>query len=387
MSRQIISRAALVALSALFTAPAQCEILAMLNYESKPTEQVRKEGIAVIDIDPASPNFNKIMKDIPLPADMVAHHIFYNPEVTKAYVTSLGRSELRIFDLKTFPDTMAVVDVPDCKVGEDIVFSEDRKTWYLSCMGSSNVVVGDAQTDKVSGVIAAADGGGPFIKTPHGIALNDDLDRIMVTSTMRPDFTEPGETVTVIEASTRKVLSTHKVSNKPSPSGAAPVEIAFLPRAESQMAYITNFMDGTLWTATWWPQSKTFTFQEAYDFAAVKQGAPLEMVFNDAADRLYVTTAKPGHLDIFDISGDRFHPKLIKSIPAAAGAHHIVFSPDRRYAFVQNSLLNLPDMSDGSVTVIDLEKNEAVAQIDVLKKAGYNPNCIIMLPKWYSEES
>jgi len=387
MSRQILSMAAFAALSALFSPPAQGEILAMLNYESKPTEQPRKEGIAVIDIDPASPNFNKIVKDIPLPADMVAHHIFYNPDVTKAYVTALGRSELRIFDLKSFPDVMAVIEVPDCKVGEDIVFSEDRKTWYLSCMGSSNIIVGDAQTDKVLSVISAPATGGPFIQTPHGIALNDELDRIIVTSTIRPDFKEPGETVTVIEASTQKVLSTHKVSNRPSPSGEAPVEVAFLPRAEMQLAYITNMMGGTLWTATWWPQSKTFTFEQAYDFSEVRQGAPLEMVFNDKSDRLYVTTAKPGHLDIFDIGADRYHPRLIKSIPAAAGAHHIVFSPDRRYAFVQNSLLNLPDMSDGSVTVIDLDKNEPVAQVDVLKKAGFNPNCIILLPKWYRDES
>ncbi|SFK54558.1 YncE family protein [Methylocapsa palsarum] len=372
----------LVALAALSAQEARCEILALLNYESKPTEAVRKEGIAIIDIDPASANFNKIIKDIPLPPDLVAHHIFYNPAVTKAYVTALGRSELRVFDPNSSLEAMSVVDVPDCQVGEDLAFSEDGETWYLTCMGSSNVVVGDARSDKVRSVIfAPASSQGPFIQNPHGIVLNEAIDRLIVANTIRPDLKDPGETITVIEASTQKILSTHKVSEKPSPSGAAPVEIAFTPRAGMQIAYITNMMGASLWTATWWPKSKNFTFQQVYDFSAEQQGVPLEMAFSDSGDRLYVTTAKPGNLDIFDIA-DPYHPRLIKAIAAAAGAHHVVFSADRRYAFVQNSLLNLPGMSDGSVSVIDLVGNEKIAEVDVLKKMGLNPNCIILLPKW-----
>jgi hypothetical protein len=38
-------------------------------------------------------------------------------------------------------------------------------------------------------------------------------------------------------------------------------------------------------------------------------------------------------------------------------------------------------LSDGSVSVVDLEKRAVVAKIDVLQKAGLNPNCIILLPK------
>jgi hypothetical protein len=39
-------------------------------------------------------------------------------------------------------------------------------------------------------------------------------------------------------------------------------------------------------------------------------------------------------------------------------------------------------MSDGSVTVVDLEKGEAVASMDTLKDAGFNPNLIVLLPDW-----
>jgi hypothetical protein len=121
---------------------------------------------------------------------------------------------------------------------------------------------------------------------------------------------------------------------------------------------------------------------QAFDFGSVKSGVPLEMYVNAKGDRLYVTTAKPGHFHIFDISKDPKAPKLLKTLPAAEGAHHVAFTKDWRYAFVQNALLSLPGMSDGSITVIDLQKEEVVASVDTLKKQGFNPNSIVLLPEW-----
>jgi hypothetical protein len=53
-----------------------------------------------------------------------------------------------------------------------------------------------------------------------------------------------------------------------------------------------------------------------------------------------VTTAKPGEMHIFDISKGVGEPKLVKSLATAEGAHHIAFTKDGRYAYVQNALLN-----------------------------------------------
>ena len=49
---------------------------------------------------------------------------------------------------------------------------------------------------------------------------------------------------------------------------------------------------------------------------------------------------------------------------------------------MQNALLNLPGMSDGSVTVIDLRKFAVVDSMDTLKRRGFNPNSIVLLPQW-----
>jgi DNA-binding beta-propeller fold protein YncE len=108
----------------------------------------RKEGLAILDVDPKSQTFGKMLMDIPLPPDLVAHHIYYNRDQSKAYVTALGKSILHVLDMTRFPYRMKVVETPGCQMLEDIVFSQDNRTWYLTCMGSSTVVIGDATTDK-----------------------------------------------------------------------------------------------------------------------------------------------------------------------------------------------------------------------------------------------
>ena len=373
-------RAVLAVFVLLFSAAvAHAEILAMLNYETKPEQLARKEGLAIIDVDPNSPTFGKMLMDIPLPPDLVAHHIFFNRDKSKAYITALGKSVLHVMDLTRFPYRMKAVPVPDCQVLEDVVFSEDNRTFYLTCMGSSNVVMGDAAADKPTKTIAAPSGPA-FIRYPHGISVHNGIDRVMITSTVRAsDLGDPGETVTVLEASTGKVLSTHKVSLKPSPSGEAPVEVMFLHPANPPVAYITNMFGGTLWMAVWDQATKSFNFSQVDDFGPRGHGVPLEIEHNRKRDRLYVTTAKPGHVTIYDISNPQ-QPKFLKAIPTAQGAHHMVFSPDERSLFVQNSFLNLPGMRDGSITVIDVEKGEPIASIDTLKNQGLNPNSIVLLP-------
>ncbi|HMK20789.1 MAG TPA: hypothetical protein VK466_00555 [Terriglobales bacterium] len=365
---------------------ASAEQLALLNFESKPDQPVRREGIAIMDIDPASQDYGKILMEIPLPSDLVAHHIFFNRDRTKAYLTALNKSVLHVIDLTKFPYRLRAIDVPDCQLLEDLVVSEDNKTWYLTCMGSSNVIMGDAVKDKPIKTVSAARPNDPFILYPHGIAIHNGIDRVLVTSTVKPDMSEAGDTVSVLEASTGKVLSTHRVTSQPAPAKIAPVEVMFSPNSNPPVVHITNMLEGTLWAGEWDPKTKGFSFYQVDDFGPRQQGVPLEMMYNAKGDRLFVTTAKPGFVNLYDNS-DPKQPKFLKTIPAAGGAHHTVLSPDERYLFVQNSFLNLEGMSDGSITVIDLKDDKVLGSIDTLKTAGFNPNCIMPLPNHFKTKS
>lgn len=364
------------------------EILAMLNYESKPNEslkdlklpfgtQEREEGIAIMDVDPDSAAYGEILMEIPLPPDLVAHHIFYNRDATKIYLTALGKPELRVIDMTRHPYRVKVIDVPDCTVGEDVVFSADNKTWYLSCMGSSVIVMGDAVNDSYTRTIESP------VLYPHGIAVHEGIDRILVTSTVRAsDFGDPGESIGVIEGSTGKSLGSFRVSDQASPANEAPVEVLFVPQSDPPVAYVTNMNGGTLWSATWNKKTGEFDARKAYDFAVEKAGVPLEIYFSDDGARLYVTTAKPGKFHIFDLSEDRTEVSLVKTLDVGEGAHHVAFAKDGRYAWVQNSFINLPGMSEGSISVVDMQSLTVVDTINTFIENGFNPNCMVLLPEW-----
>ena len=386
MKKRIITPAILAAVLGFIPALASAHILAMVNYESKTEEALaalgitdhgdRKEGIAIIDVDPESKTFGDILVNISLQPNLVGHHIFYNRDMSKAYITALGQGFMYVMDMKKLDYSLKKIAVGDCKVGEDVIFSGDNSTWYLTCMGSGNIIVGDAGTDQVKSIIDL-----PF-DNPHGIAINEKIDRILVTNTIRPDLSEPGETITAIEASTGKILDTYKLSDKPSPSGAAPVEILFVPGADPPVAYITTMFGGEIWTASWNPATAGFDVAKAHDFNDTGSGVPLEIYFNGSSDKMYVTTANPGHFHSFDIAADPAKPKLLKTTTMAPGAHHVAFTKDGRYAFVQNAFINLKGMDDGSIKVLDMKTGEVIASVDTLKNLGFNPNSIVLLPKW-----
>jgi DNA-binding beta-propeller fold protein YncE len=352
------------------TASAGAELLAVMTYESMPGAAERREGIAIMELDRASPRFGQIVQDITLPGDLVAHHVYINPAVDRAYITALGKPELRVMDLHT--RDVKVVPVPDCQVGEDVAFSRRTGNWYLTCMGSSVIVVGDMATDRPLRTIRLQ---APY---PHGIDIHDGIDRILATSTVRPDLQEAGEVIQEIRLSDEQPLRTYRVANQPSPSGAAPVEVMFVPNSNPPRAYTTVMNEGTFWYGEWQPADQSFAWRQVADFKAMGQELPLEVYYDSRGTRAYVSTAKPGHLNTYDIT-DPANPRLLHTVATAGGAHHMVFSPDGRYAFVQNSFINLPGMHDGSITVVDLQRGEAIASIDTLKRRGLTPNNIALL--------
>jgi DNA-binding beta-propeller fold protein YncE len=364
---------------------ASAEILAMMNYESKTPDQVkalklsgeqeRREGIAVIDVDPESPAFGRLLLDIPLDPKGVAHHIFYDRSMTKAYVTALAGPPLQVMDLTEFPWRLRTIDIPNCAMGEDVIFDEANEYWYLTCMNSANVWQGRVADDSVVGEISLP---GTW---PHGLGVNTAIDRVVVTSTVSADMKQAGDVVSVVKASTREPLGQVRLSTKEAPAGEAPVEILPVPGGTPAF-YVTNMLGATLWGIAWDEASQDFRPEQLFDFSTVGASMPLEMYWNTAGDTLYVTTAVPGQLHIFDLSDGPLAPKLVKSLPAGEGAHHVAITKDERLAFVQNALLNLPGMSDGSITVVDLEAGEVIGSVDTLKEMGLNPNSIVLLPEW-----
>jgi len=125
-----------------FGSESRAEILGMMNYESKipdqlkslklGSEETRREGIAIIDLDPDSSSFGKILSDIPLSADNIVHHIFYDRTMTKAYITGLAEPSLQVMDMTTNPFRIKKINVTGCTFAENVIFDEANENWYLT---------------------------------------------------------------------------------------------------------------------------------------------------------------------------------------------------------------------------------------------------------------
>lgn len=74
-------------------------------------------------------------------------------DLTKAHSTSLGKEILYLIGVTEMPFRPRPVPTPGRGVQENIILSDDNKTCYLTCMGTSNVVVGDAVEDNVIVII------------------------------------------------------------------------------------------------------------------------------------------------------------------------------------------------------------------------------------------
>ena len=366
--------------------PTLADRLAILNWETKAPESLdslslsqdkdRKEGIAVIELDQNSEDFGKILFNIPVNPDLVLHHIFYNQNLSKAYITALDSDFLHVINMSDQVWRLKPIHTPMCKVQENIIFSDDNTKWWLTCMGSENVIVGDAISDQIIDVISLPN------TFPHGITLDERIDRILVANCVAPDMSNAGKTIEVIEASTGKHLDSIEISRG---SLNAPVEVLFVPNSDPPVAYATTMMENSLWGLKWNYESNSFEAKELFDFVkADKSLMPLEIYFNKDLTLSYITTADPGRLHVFDVSQDLMSPILIRSIDAGGGAHHVAITKDEKTAYVQNGLLNIPGINDGSITVIDLEKLEVINVIETFKSKGRVPNSITLLPKWYN---
>jgi DNA-binding beta-propeller fold protein YncE len=272
------------------------------------------------------------------------------------------------------------IDTGSCIVGEDMIFSKDGEKFYLTCMGSDNVIVFDAKTDQIIDEISASQEENPdaFTKYPHGISADEKIDRMIITQTVSPALDDPQNSVTVVEFSTGKVLSTIELT-KSAGTPSAPVEVLFHP--EESIAYVSGMLDGTIWALIWDEQTKSFEPKLVDDGTGREHTWPLDLNIGPQGN-LFVSFGVPGVVNEYSLETPE-QPELLRTLPAEPGAHHVMFSKDDQYMFVQNNLLNLDGLNSGTISVVDLNTGNLVATIDDLVEKGM----LIESMDWVYEDS
>ena len=356
------------------------QMTAVINYRSI-DESRQKDGLAIMDLNPHSETFGDILQDVPVGEGVMMHHPYYNSDKSKLYNTALMGERLYLVnfhDDKIFDVTP--IDAESCVVGEDMIFSKDGTKFYLTCMGSDNILVYDAQTDQLVGEIFAEKEQNPdaYTKYPHGISADESIDRMIVTQTVSPALDDPQSSVSVIEFSTGEVLSTIELAKNPD-EPSAPVEVMFHP--DMPLAYVSAMLDGTIWTLSWDENTQTFTPNLVDDASEREQGMPLDLNVGPGGN-LFVSFAVPGEVNEYSLKTPE-QPELLRTLPAMPGAHHTLFSFDGRFMFVQNNLLNLDGINSGTISVVDMTTGNLIATIDDPLKQGM----LIESIDWIYEES
>jgi DNA-binding beta-propeller fold protein YncE len=346
-------------------------LLTLVDY----TSEDRLDGIAVVDLNPRSRTFGRILQEMPIDAGTAPHHLYYNRDGSRLYTTALGEKTLYRVEMNgdRISDIVSL-DAAPCMVGEDLYFTQDGTKFYLTCMGSDRILVFDARTDQRLSQIEAPPSNEPHMLNPHGIGADETIDRLIVTNTIAPQTNQARSSVNVLELSTGRVLSTQELAKAPD-QPSAPVEVTFLP--DHPIAFITGMLEGTLWVAVWDDSSKSFEFRIVDDGTERGQGWPLEITLGPDGN-LYVSFAQPGVVNVYSLTNPE-QPQLIRTLPAEAGAHHIIFSPDGQYMFVQNNLLGLEGMNTGTISVVDLSTGRLVATVESFRKKGLLPTSLVLI--------
>jgi hypothetical protein len=357
-----------------------------------------KDGVALVDLNPESKHFGKLLQRKDIGKGVLPHHLYFNNDESRLYTTALGGSMLYELILDKGRDgvpritRVVPIDTGGNRVGEDIYFTRDGSRFYMTFMGGKGgandgtVGVFDAHTNKLIETIQAlpdeANPAKPFIKHAHGISANEDLGILMVTSTVNPDLvSEVGNTVTAIDMATNDVRSTHLVADSPEDL-SQPVEVLLTRDDLPPFALVTTVNGGDVWVAPYDAETKSFgTFVKQVDGGAQGLGVALELYIHTdhhGAKELYVSFGLPGIVNVYSL--DRLPELPLKrTLHAAAGAHHMAFfetESGRELVVVQNNLLNAPGLNAGTLQVLDTHTGELVGTVDLPKEYGLMPESI-----------
>lgn len=356
------------------------------------------DGVALIDLDPESAGFGRILQRRSIGVGALPHHLYFNRAENRLYTTSLGGRYLYEIALRCregVPSVAAIrpVDTGANQVGEDMYFTEDGRRYYVTFMGGQggsrdgSVGVFDARSNRLIRTIVAPmppdpQPGQPFLLYPHGISANEALGVLMVTSTIHPDLTTGvGNTVTTIDLATGEPRETYLVSESPDVF-SSPVEVLLTRGGLPPFALVTTMLGGDIWVASYDPAAGRFAeFSKQIEGDDTGVSWPLEFYIHvDAAGEpeLYVSFAAPGVVNVYSLAN---LPQLTlkRTLPAGAGAHHMTFfhtRSGREVVAVQNNLLNLPGLNSGLLTVLDISSGEVLGVVNLPQRYGLMPESI-----------
>jgi hypothetical protein len=334
--------------------------------------------LAVIDFDPHSRNYGKVLTTVPLPGPGALgnepHHVGLSADGRVLAAGGLlsvlrGQKEVFFFDVSdpARPKFLKSADPPLSSVTDEFHALPDGG-FLVTMMGGpmghapGRVVEFNRNLELVAEHPATPPDDG---FNPHGISVRPELN-LMVTS----DFICPSTTlhaivggldlrgsVRVWDLHQRTITRTISI-----PNAGGTIDVQLIPRDHRARAFTAGMLDDQLYLVD--PHAGAAT--PVFNFASIHKGGWPQLIrITEDGTRLFITLNQAGKVVMFDTS-EPTQPKVLRvlDLGAASGPHYLRLTENERRLVISDYFLNEDDFGkvhaegDHKVHVATVTRND-----------------------------
>lgn len=303
--------------------------------------------LAVVDADPRSATYGKIINSVPTgSAANEAHHFGYTADAGRILGAGMFSNKLFIYDVKTEPRKPTLIRTVDLNPtgysGPHTMYAVPEGV-LLAMLGKVDgggpgalVLVDNDGNFKQAWPVVRPDGQPGYM---YDVGIKPEMNRMVTSSWAHPGHIKSGDhpahsgkDVAVWDWKTRKIVQVQEVD-------LAPLEVRWLHGPQGLGGFTNAAFGSSVWY--WDDKDKDGKLEFARVIKLPDNSAPADMRVSYDNKYLYVSLWGGGKLQQYDIA-DPHHPKFVSEV-AIQQPNMMKLSPDSKRLYVTNSILSSMD--------------------------------------------
>jgi len=310
--------------------------------------------LAVVDFDPASAGYGKVVKSLPLPGEGASgnepHHVGLSADGNTLACGGLlsvlkGQKEVFFFDVSnpSQPKFLSAADPPKSSVTDEFYALPNGGFLVTMMGGPAGMHPGRVvEFDKNLAIVAEHPAEPPSDGfDPHGISVRPDKNLMVTSDFICPASTlaaTPGDlglrgSVRVWDYAGRKIVRSIML-----PSAGGTIDVRLIPGDSAGRAYTAGMIDDKLYLL----DTTKGTATPVFDFGSVAKGGWPQLIRMTAdGKRLFITMNMAGKVVMLDTTNPAA-PKLVKALDLGkdSGPHYLALTRDEKRLVVSDYFLN-----------------------------------------------
>ncbi len=319
----------------------------LLYVWTRDADQKESDFLAVVDVDPKSGTYGKIVNTVPTgSAANEAHHFGYTESADRILGAGMFTNKLFIYDVAANPRSPKLLRTVDLNP----TGYSGPHTMYAIPGGVMLAMLGKVDGGG-PGALVQIDNDGNFkqawpVVQPDGkpgfmydVGIKPEMNRMVTSSWAHPEHikggTHPahsGKEVVVWDWKTKKITQVQEVD-------LAPLEVRWMHGPKGLGGFTNAAFGGSVWY--WDDKDKDGKLEFARVIKLPENSAPADMRVSYDNRFLYVSLWGGGKVQQYDIT-DPHNPKFVSEV-AIPQPNMMKLSPDSKRLYVTNSILSSMD--------------------------------------------